>query len=127
MSVILTEEQLEIIEKYRYSDGEMYNKKTGRKMKKYIWNYRMSNQQGIYWKLCGRNVYDNNDVMMLLLENPAAAVVAAAPAPAPAPAPPLELKCSNCGKAQIVVVSFNQERRNARLCKECYDFHFNHQ
>lgn len=36
-----------------------------------------------------------------------------------------ELKCSDCGKAQIVVVSFNQERRNARLCKECYDFHYN--
>jgi hypothetical protein len=56
---ITEEEKAEMKEKYRYEDWEMYNKKTGRKLKKYVWNYRYSNRQGFYWKMCGKNVYDN--------------------------------------------------------------------
>ena len=49
------EHSAEIRAKYRFADGEVYNKKTERKIKKYTWK-----QNGFYWKLCGRNIYDNN-------------------------------------------------------------------
>ena len=49
------EHSAEIRAKYRFADGEVYNKKTERKIKKYTWK-----PNGFYWKLCGRNIYDNN-------------------------------------------------------------------
>jgi len=54
---ITEEEKAEMKEKYRYEGGEMYNKKTGRKLKKYVAHY-MGSSVG-YWKLGGRNVYAN--------------------------------------------------------------------
>lgn len=47
--------------------------------------------------------------------------VAAAAAAAIAKGP----KCSDCGKAEYVVVSFDRERRNVKKCKECWDRHLN--
>ncbi len=55
------EHSAEIRAKYRYDDGEVYNKKTERKIKKYTWSWSGRGEKaGFYWKLCGRNIYDNN-------------------------------------------------------------------
>ena len=58
---LTAEHAAEIRAKYRFDDGEMYNKKTGRKLKKYTWSWNLDKKpNGFYWKLCGRNIYDNN-------------------------------------------------------------------
>ena len=42
---------------YIYKDGQFYNRKTGRIMKKYF--AHLHGYSGFYWKLCGRKIYDN--------------------------------------------------------------------